>query len=233
MPGPGEVRVRPTMSGANPGREEAAVLAGLADGVRRDRVARRRRRGHRGGRLRRGPGPGGPAGMGVRGPGPAGRSGPRRRPPWCPRHWPSISRTRSATRWGACAGHSGITAHRAVFADGPVCGQAVLVHGVRGSVSSLAAQLARWAGATVTGAVRTDAGTATSAGHVVLLQPCAEPAAGPGRGRPHRRGRAVGQRRPGRRVTRNGTVITGYAGPRTGGPAGAGRAAAACQTSAR
>lgn len=44
---------------------------------------------------------------------------------------------------GACLGIPGITAHRAVFADGPVCGQAVLVHGVRGSVSSLAAQLAR------------------------------------------------------------------------------------------
>jgi NADPH:quinone reductase len=44
---------------------------------------------------------------------------------------------------GACLGIPGITAHRAVFADGPVAGQTVLVHGVRGSVSSLAAQLAR------------------------------------------------------------------------------------------
>jgi NADPH:quinone reductase len=58
---------------------------------------------------------------------------------------------------GACLGIPGITAHRAVFADGPVAGQTVLVHGVRGSVSSLAAQLARWGGATVIGAVRTDA----------------------------------------------------------------------------
>ncbi len=58
---------------------------------------------------------------------------------------------------GACLGIPGITAHRAVFADGPVAGQVVLVHGVRGSVSSLAAQLARWAGATVIGAVRTAA----------------------------------------------------------------------------
>src|SRR5580693_6313312 len=57
---------------------------------------------------------------------------------------------------GACLGIPGITAHRAVFADGPVSGQTVLVHGVRGSVSSLAAQLARWAGATVIGTVRTD-----------------------------------------------------------------------------
>jgi NADPH:quinone reductase len=48
---------------------------------------------------------------------------------------------------GACLGIPGITAHRAVFADGPVRGHTVLVNGVRGSVSSLAAQLARWAGA--------------------------------------------------------------------------------------
>jgi NADPH:quinone reductase len=65
---------------------------------------------------------------------------------------------------GACFGIPGITAHRAVFADGPVRGQTVLVHGVRGSVSSLAAQLARRAGATVIGTVRTDA----EAGHVDL-----------------------------------------------------------------
>lgn len=36
---------------------------------------------------------------------------------------------------GACPG---ITAHRAIFGDGPVTGQTVLVHGVRGAVSSLA-----------------------------------------------------------------------------------------------
>jgi NADPH:quinone reductase len=74
----------------------------------------------------------------------------------------------------ACLGIPGITAHRAVFADGPVAGQTVLVHGVRGSVSSLAAQLARWAGATVIGTVRTDAEVAQvspdTANHVVSLQ---------------------------------------------------------------
>ena len=58
---------------------------------------------------------------------------------------------------GACLGIPGLTAHRAVFADGPVAGQTVLVHGVRGSVSSLAAQLARWGGATVIGTVRSNA----------------------------------------------------------------------------
>ena len=55
---------------------------------------------------------------------------------------------------GACLGIPGITAHRAVFADGPVTGRTVLVHGVLGGVGSLAAQLARWGGATVIGTVR-------------------------------------------------------------------------------
>jgi NADPH2:quinone reductase len=53
----------------------------------------------------------------------------------------------------ACLSIPGITAHRAVFSDGPVAGKTVLVHGVLGSVSSLAAQLARGGGATVIGTV--------------------------------------------------------------------------------
>jgi NADPH:quinone reductase len=76
-------------------------------------------------------------------------------------------------------GIPGVTAHRAVFADGPVTGQTVLVHGVRGSVSSLAGQLARWGGATVIGTVRTDAEVALVdqgvADYVVPLQ--SDPAA--------------------------------------------------------
>jgi NADPH2:quinone reductase len=55
---------------------------------------------------------------------------------------------------GACLGIPGITAHRALFADGPVTGMTVLVHGVLGAGGTLAAQLARWAGATVIGTVR-------------------------------------------------------------------------------
>src|SRR6266516_3168061 len=55
---------------------------------------------------------------------------------------------------GACLGIPGITAHRAVFGDGPVAGQTILVHGVLGAVGSVAAQLARWGGATVIGTVR-------------------------------------------------------------------------------
>jgi NADPH2:quinone reductase len=55
---------------------------------------------------------------------------------------------------GACLGIPGITAHRAVFGDGEVRGATVLVHGVLGAVGSLAAQLATWGGATVIGTVR-------------------------------------------------------------------------------
>lgn len=55
---------------------------------------------------------------------------------------------------GASLGDPGITAHRALFADGFVAGQTVLVHGVLGAVGSLAGQLARWQGATVIGTVR-------------------------------------------------------------------------------
>ena len=55
---------------------------------------------------------------------------------------------------GACLGIPGITAHRAVFADGPVAGATVLVHGILGGVGGLSAQLARWGAATVVGTVR-------------------------------------------------------------------------------
>jgi NADPH:quinone reductase len=55
---------------------------------------------------------------------------------------------------GACLGLPGITAHRCVFADGPVAGATVLVHGALGAVGSLAAQLAHHAGATVITTVR-------------------------------------------------------------------------------
>jgi NADPH2:quinone reductase len=55
---------------------------------------------------------------------------------------------------GASLGIPGITAHRAVFSDGPVTGNTVLVQGALGGVGWLAAQLARWGGATVIGTVR-------------------------------------------------------------------------------
>lgn len=83
-------------------------------------------------------------------------------------------------RLAACLGIPGITAHRAVFADGPVANQVVLVQGVLGAVSSLAAQLARWRGATVIATVRRasdlDGVGELPADHVVALD-AADPAA--------------------------------------------------------
>jgi NADPH2:quinone reductase len=73
---------------------------------------------------------------------------------------------------GACLGIPGITAHRAVFADGPIAGQTVLVQGVLGGVGRLAAQLARWGGATVLGTVRGQAdldAAASVVAHAVAL----------------------------------------------------------------
>lgn len=74
---------------------------------------------------------------------------------------------------GAALGIPGITAHRAVFADGPVDGQIIVVQGVLGAVSSLAAALAAWGGATVIGTVRRaaelDRVDASSVHHAVAL----------------------------------------------------------------
>jgi NADPH2:quinone reductase len=121
---------------------------------------------------------------------------------------------------GACLGIPGITAHRAVFADGPVVGQVVLVHGVRGSVSSLAAQLARWAGATVIGTVRTGAETGqvspAVADHVVSLE--SDPAAAIRQVAPDGVDRVVEVALSANAdldaaVVRNGAVVAAYASP--------------------
>jgi NADPH2:quinone reductase len=50
---------------------------------------------------------------------------------------------------GACLGIPVMTAHRALFADGPIAGKAVLVTGGAGVVGHYAIQLAKWAGARV------------------------------------------------------------------------------------
>jgi NADPH2:quinone reductase len=50
---------------------------------------------------------------------------------------------------GACLGIPAMTAHRCVFADGPVAGQKILVTGGAGAVGHYAIQLARWGGAKV------------------------------------------------------------------------------------
>ncbi|MEE8110936.1 MAG: NADPH:quinone reductase [bacterium] len=72
---------------------------------------------------------------------------------------------------GACLGIPGMTAHRAVFADGPVEGKTVLVTGGAGAVGHYGVQLAKWGGATVITTVSSDekAAPAREAGadHVV------------------------------------------------------------------
>ncbi len=50
---------------------------------------------------------------------------------------------------GACLGIPALTAHRCLFADGPIAGQDVLVTGGAGTVGSYAIQMARLAGARV------------------------------------------------------------------------------------
>ena len=54
---------------------------------------------------------------------------------------------------GACLGIPVMTAHRCLFADGPVRGRNVLVTGGAGVVGHYAVQLARWAGARVIASV--------------------------------------------------------------------------------
>lgn len=54
---------------------------------------------------------------------------------------------------GAALGVPGLTAYEAVFADGPVTGQVVLVHGGAGAVGAYAIQLAHWNGARVIASV--------------------------------------------------------------------------------
>ena len=54
---------------------------------------------------------------------------------------------------GACLGIAGMTAHRCLFQDGGIQGQAVLVAGGAGAVGQAAIQLAKWAGARVVATV--------------------------------------------------------------------------------
>ena len=58
---------------------------------------------------------------------------------------------------GACLGIPVMTAHRCLFADGPVAGKTVLVTGGAGVVGHYAVQLATWAGAQVVTTVSSDA----------------------------------------------------------------------------
>lgn len=57
---------------------------------------------------------------------------------------------------GACIGIPAMTAHRCLFADGPVKGKTILVTGGAGAVGNYAIQLAKWGGATVITTVSSD-----------------------------------------------------------------------------
>ena len=54
---------------------------------------------------------------------------------------------------GACLGVPAVTAHRCLFADGPIDGKTVLVSGGAGAVGHFAIELATWAGAKVASTV--------------------------------------------------------------------------------
>lgn len=72
---------------------------------------------------------------------------------------------------GACLGIPAVTAHRCLFADGPLAGQTVLVAGGAGAVGHYAVQLAKWAGArviaTVSSPEKAAAASAAGADHTV------------------------------------------------------------------
>lgn len=154
QPGPGEVRVRVTVSGINPGdtkkrrgwlgssmpyprviphSDAAGVIDAVGAGVGAHRVGQR---------------------VWVYGAQSYRAFGTAAQYTVVPEHLAVPLPDHLSDELGASLGIPGITAHRAVFADGPVDGRLVLVHGVLGGVGSLAAQLARWGGATVIGTVR-------------------------------------------------------------------------------
>ncbi|WP_159593350.1 NADPH:quinone reductase [Chelativorans xinjiangense] len=61
---------------------------------------------------------------------------------------------------GACLGVPAMTAHRAIYADGPVEGQTILVNGAAGAVGHFAVQLAVAGGARVLGTTSNEAAAA-------------------------------------------------------------------------
>lgn len=71
----------------------------------------------------------------------------------------------------ACIGIPVMTAHRAVFADGGVQGQHILVQGGAGAVGNYAIQLAKWAGAsvitTVSGPEKAELAKTAGADHIL------------------------------------------------------------------
>ena len=172
-PGPGEVRVRVRLSGVNPGdtkkrrgwlgssmsyprviphSDASGTVDAVGDGVAPDRAGQR---------------------VWVYGAQSYRPFGTAAQYTVVPEHLAIDLPDEVSDELGACLGIPGVTAHRAVFGDGPVSGGTVLVHGVLGGVGSLAAQLARWGGADVVGTVRRRENLADvnprTAHHVVAL----------------------------------------------------------------
>ena len=154
QPEPGEVRVRVTVSGVNPGdtkkrrgwlgssmpyprviphSDAAGVIDAVGDGADARRVGER---------------------VWVYGAQSYRPFGTAAQYTVVPAHQAVPLPDQLSDELGASLSIPGITAHRAVFADGTVDGKFVLVHGVLGGVGSVAAQLAHWGGATVLGTVR-------------------------------------------------------------------------------
>jgi NADPH2:quinone reductase len=71
----------------------------------------------------------------------------------------------------ACLGVPAMTAHRCLFADGPIAGKTVMVTGAVGGVGQYAVQLAKWGGATVLATVssaeKAEQARAIGADHVI------------------------------------------------------------------
>src|SRR5262245_11857496 len=71
----------------------------------------------------------------------------------------------------ACLGIPAMTAHRCLFADGPIAGKTVLVTGAVGGVGQYAVQIAKWGGATVIATIssveKAEQARAIGADHVI------------------------------------------------------------------
>lgn len=78
---------------------------------------------------------------------------------------------------GACLGIPVMTAHRCLFADGPIAGKTILVTGGAGVVAHYAIQLARWGGARVVTTVSSEAKAehARAAGADIVINYRVEP----------------------------------------------------------
>jgi NADPH2:quinone reductase len=78
---------------------------------------------------------------------------------------------RISLSYGACIGIPALTAHRALFSDGPIAGKTVLVQGGAGAVGHCAIQLARWGGArvitTVSSAQKSEQARSARAHHII------------------------------------------------------------------